>query len=239
MPRREGEARDGADATGDLPPPPPPPPAPPPPPGAVAPAPAGAVAVVIAVSEADADRSAARDEEARGAAEGHVEGERKGKGKGKGEEADRGSKGGACVVIDVGRGGGGAEGGGGGGGDGDGEKVCRICHLSPDQGEEASELIQLGCGCKDDLGIVHRHCAEAWFKLRGNRCCEICGSNAKNITGIEDARFMEEWHERRITLQRNTTERGGCWRRQPFCNFLMACLVIAFILPWFFRVNVF
>nr|CAD1834028.1 unnamed protein product [Ananas comosus var. bracteatus] len=208
MPRREGEARDGADATGDLPPPPPPPPAPPSPPGAVAPAPAGAVAVVIA-------------------------------GKGKGEGADRGSKGGACVVIDMGRGGGGAEGGGGGGGDGDGEKVCRICHLSPDQGEEASELIQLGCGCKDDLGIVHRHCAEAWFKLRGNRCCEICGSNAKNITGIEDARFMEEWHERRITLQRNTTERGGCWRRQPFCNFLMACLVIAFILPWFFRVNVF
>ncbi|KAF5943916.1 hypothetical protein HYC85_017993 [Camellia sinensis] len=30
-------------------------------------------------------------------------------------------------------------------------------------------LIELGCGCKDELGIVHAHCAEAWFKLKGNR----------------------------------------------------------------------
>uniref|UniRef100_A0A2P2PXU3 RING-CH-type domain-containing protein n=1 Tax=Rhizophora mucronata TaxID=61149 RepID=A0A2P2PXU3_RHIMU len=30
------------------------------------------------------------------------------------------------------------------------------------------DLIQLGCGCKDDLGIAHAHCAEAWFKLKGN-----------------------------------------------------------------------
>ncbi|GFZ06151.1 hypothetical protein Acr_18g0003210 [Actinidia rufa] len=66
----------------------------------------------------------------------------------------------------------------------DGERVCRICHLSSDPSFEtpipsppatttvavaASGLIQLGCGCKDELGIVHAHCAEAWFKLKGNR----------------------------------------------------------------------
>lgn len=60
------------------------------------------------------------------------------------------------------------------------EKVCRICHLDSEQLLETTdatatvdsstmELIHLGCGCKDELGIAHSHCAEAWFKLRGNR----------------------------------------------------------------------
>ncbi|KAK9267095.1 hypothetical protein L1049_009513 [Liquidambar formosana] len=123
----------------------------------------------------------------------------------------------------------------------DDEKVCRICHLNSDQAESSTDLIQLGCGCKDELGIAHGHCAEAWFKLKGNRLCEICGDTAKNITGVGDNRFMEEWNDNRfIGTSSNSSERvGGCWRGQPFCNFLMACLVIAFVLPWFFRVNMF
>lgn len=51
----------------------------------------------------------------------------------------------------------------------DGEKVCRICHLSSDRGLNASDMILLGCDCKDELGTAHRHCAETWFKLKGNR----------------------------------------------------------------------
>nr|DAD21268.1 TPA_asm: hypothetical protein HUJ06_022731 [Nelumbo nucifera] len=54
----------------------------------------------------------------------------------------------------------------------EGEKACRICHLSSVSdypSEVPSDLITLGCGCKGELGIAHRHCAEAWFKLRGNR----------------------------------------------------------------------
>lgn len=131
--------------------------------------------------------------------------------------------------------------------DWNGERVCRICHLASNQASEAktgtstSELIQLGCDCKDELGIAHSHCAEAWFKLKGNRMCEICGETAKNIEGVGDNRFMEEWNEgRSVDSNGNTSNRGGgCWRGQPFCNFLMACLVIAFVLPWFFRINIF
>ncbi|KAL1826835.1 hypothetical protein ACET3Z_005247 [Daucus carota] len=129
------------------------------------------------------------------------------------------------------------------------EWVCRICHLSSEQSLETAststqnerELIQLGCGCKDELGAAHSYCAEAWFKLKGNRLCEICGQTAKNITGIADNRFMEEWNNRILSGYgiRSSERNGGCWRGQPFCNFLMACLVIAFVLPWFFRVNMF
>ncbi|KAE9601193.1 putative E3 ubiquitin-protein ligase MARCH [Lupinus albus] len=61
----------------------------------------------------------------------------------------------------------------------EGEMICRICHLASGQPLEATDtgttnsatstdLIQLGCACKDELGIAHSHCAEAWFKLRGN-----------------------------------------------------------------------
>lgn len=142
---------------------------------------------------------------------------------------------GGCVVIDVKDDEGELD-----SGNCDNEKVCRICHLSSDRRMDAADLIQLGCGCKDELGIAHHHCAEAWFKLKGNRICEICGECAKNITGIGDNRFMEEWNDRRMPgIRGGPSERERCWRGQPFCNFLMACLVIAFILPWFFRVNMF
>jgi len=65
----------------------------------------------------------------------------------------------------------------------EGGQICRICHLASvhplDESETtvgpaassatSSDLIQLGCACKDELGIAHVHCAEAWFKLKGNR----------------------------------------------------------------------
>ncbi|GAV57591.1 RINGv domain-containing protein [Cephalotus follicularis] len=132
----------------------------------------------------------------------------------------------------------------------DGERVCRICHLNTEASSETiaaatgivtMDLVQLGCHCKDELGIAHIHCAEAWFKLKGNRMCEICGQSAVNITGVGDSTFMEEWNGQRFTSSsiRSSERVTNCWRGQPFCNFLMACLVIAFVLPWFFRVNMF
>ncbi|CAO1945081.1 unnamed protein product [Urochloa humidicola] len=120
---------------------------------------------------------------------------------------------------------------------------CRICHLGPEDGGSTapgSEVIRLGCGCKDELGAAHRQCAEAWFRIKGDRRCEICGSDAKNITGLEVKKFMEQWHGRRVANIQTTEERGSqCWRQQPFCNFLLASMLIIFMLPWFVRVNLF
>ena len=57
-----------------------------------------------------------------------------------------------------------------------GQRICRICHFGSDQtpdrvsGKSVSvDLIEIGCKCKNELGLAHFHCAEAWFKLRGNR----------------------------------------------------------------------
>ncbi|TYJ17853.1 hypothetical protein E1A91_A09G082100v1 [Gossypium mustelinum] len=130
----------------------------------------------------------------------------------------------------------------------DWESLCRICHLNSEQSLHITsttaatmELIQIGCGCKDELGIAHSHCAEAWFKLKGNRLCDICGQTAGNITGVKDNGFIENWHHQgSTTVSVRTSDQGrDHWRGQPYCNFLLACLVIAFVLPLFFHVNMF
>ena len=49
-------------------------------------------------------------------------------------------------------------------------KDCRICHLSMDATNQESGIpIELGCSCKDDLAASHKQCAEAWFKIKGNK----------------------------------------------------------------------
>nr|XP_009594318.1 uncharacterized protein LOC104090834 [Nicotiana tomentosiformis]XP_016502195.1 PREDICTED: uncharacterized protein LOC107820423 [Nicotiana tabacum] len=47
------------------------------------------------------------------------------------------------------------------------ERDCRICHLS--LVSECGIAIELGCSCKDDLATAHEHCAETWFKIKGNK----------------------------------------------------------------------
>ncbi|RLN30716.1 uncharacterized protein C2845_PM05G09440 [Panicum miliaceum] len=71
---------------------------------------------------------------------------------------------------------------------------CRICHLADGDGDGelpqrlSGRLVRLGCGCRGELAAAHRRCAEAWFSVRGNRRCEICGENAVNITPEAAAR---------------------------------------------------
>ncbi|KAI4354601.1 hypothetical protein L6164_003450 [Bauhinia variegata] len=62
------------------------------------------------------------------------------------------------------------------------ERDCRICHLGLESdSHECGVPIELGCSCKDDLAAAHKNCAEAWFKIKGNRTCEICHSIAQNV----------------------------------------------------------
>ncbi|XWS65908.1 hypothetical protein CRYUN_Cryun05aG0154000 [Craigia yunnanensis] len=125
------------------------------------------------------------------------------------------------------------------------ERDCRICHLSLDPtNQESGVPIELGCSCKDDLAAAHKQCAEAWFKIKGNRTCEICGSTAQNVVAANETDMMEQWNEANdstaaaapVTI--HAAESRNFWQGHRFLNFLLACMVFAFVISWLFHFNV-
>jgi hypothetical protein len=120
------------------------------------------------------------------------------------------------------------------GGDGSGtDRACRVCHMGMDKNQD----IELGCACKADLALAHRQCAETWFKIKGNRICEICGSTARNVVGIEDGEVVDESNEGNPTTTTIPEERNS-WPRHRLLNFLLACIVFAFVISWLFHFSI-
>ncbi|KAG2327888.1 hypothetical protein Bca52824_010616 [Brassica carinata] len=121
--------------------------------------------------------------------------------------------------------------------DDDVQSICRICHFGSDDqtpdrvsGKRVSlELIEIGCKCKNELGLAHLHCAEAWFKLRGNSVCEICGCTAKNVTV---SLTEEEWSEA-VVVDTRLDERRRSSRQS--CSILLVLMLIIILLHWFFK----
>lgn len=126
------------------------------------------------------------------------------------------------------------------------ERDCRICHLGLESNSHESGVpIELGCSCKDELGAAHKNCAEAWFKIRGNKTCEICHSIAQNVFGSTDAESTEHSNETNNGTAAGTVlaavpaaESRSFWHGHRFLNFLLACMVFAFVLSWLFHFNV-
>ncbi|XAR50878.1 hypothetical protein NMG60_11005332 [Bertholletia excelsa] len=120
---------------------------------------------------------------------------------------------------------------------------CRICHL----GLESGIAIELGCSCKDDLGAAHRNCAEAWFKIRGNKTCEICNSVARNVFVVSETESIQQPIETNVTAINSVLTRAPvppprevstCINGHLLVNFLLACMVFAFVISWLFHFNV-
>lgn len=116
------------------------------------------------------------------------------------------------------------------------EGKCRVCHMIFGAESGTREAMQLGCNCKDDLSIAHRDCAETWFKIKGNRTCEICGVTVQNISGNEEAGTIDQWNDSNANTQGETQARS--WQSLSLCNFFLACMVVTFILLWLFRVTI-
>ncbi|GAB2264397.1 hypothetical protein Droror1_Dr00027811 [Drosera rotundifolia] len=124
------------------------------------------------------------------------------------------------------------------------KRVCRICHLSFDgSNPENGVPVELGCSCKEDLAAAHKQCAEAWFKIRGNKTCEICGSIARNVAGANEVELMEQWNETTDTSSAapaptRQSEARHFWQGHRFLNFLLACMVFGFVISWLFHFKV-
>ncbi|KAK1377468.1 RING-CH-type domain-containing protein [Heracleum sosnowskyi] len=120
------------------------------------------------------------------------------------------------------------------------ERDCRICHLSldmDDSDQESGIPIELGCSCKDDLAAAHKHCAEAWFKIKGNKTCEICNSVACNVVGPNDIESAQQENDTNAASAPISSTRT-CLNGHRFLNFLLACMVFAFVISWLFHFNI-
>ncbi|KAL3839454.1 hypothetical protein ACJIZ3_024045 [Penstemon smallii] len=125
------------------------------------------------------------------------------------------------------------------------ERDCRICHLSLVSSSPGSGVaMELGCSCKDDLAAAHKHCAETWFKIKGNKTCEICNSIACNVVGPNDIEAIHQASEGTDAVATTTSsastlsENRSCLNGHRFLNFLLACMVFAFVISWLFHFNI-
>lgn len=121
------------------------------------------------------------------------------------------------------------------------DRDCRICHLNLESHAHESGIpIVLGCSCKADLAAAHKQCAETWFKIKGNKTCEICGAIAKNVAGNGETDFIESWNDSSNTSAAPApqTETRSFWQGHRFLNFLLACMVFAFVISWLFHFNI-
>ncbi|KAL9371606.1 hypothetical protein Peur_036746 [Populus x canadensis] len=121
------------------------------------------------------------------------------------------------------------------------QRDCRICHLGLETREqECGVAIELGCSCKGDLGAAHKKCAETWFKIKGNTTCEICGATALGVAGEQ----TNEAHNASAEVLSAPAvplilvETRAFWHSRRLMNFLLACMVMAFVISWIFHFKV-
>ncbi|CAN0926446.1 hypothetical protein LINGRAHAP2_LOCUS35340 [Linum grandiflorum] len=133
------------------------------------------------------------------------------------------------------------------------EKDCRICHLGLESNSHESGIpIELGCSCKNDLAAAHKQCAETWFKIKGNKTCEICNSIARNVVGVTEAETILLVEHSTDSNNNNNSNNSSVttvaavasenhrnfWQGHRFLNFLLGCMVFAFVISWLFHFNV-
>ncbi|KAI3800106.1 hypothetical protein L1987_35414 [Smallanthus sonchifolius] len=62
------------------------------------------------------------------------------------------------------------------------EVVCRICMVELRKGVD--DTLKMECNCIGELALALQECAMRWFSIKGNKPCEVCKQEVKNLPSM-------------------------------------------------------